>query len=268
VTVPGTDDDLVRFAAEGAPDLPDGGVLGWVEREGARLWYAAWGEGPAVVLLHGGLGHSGNWGYQVPALLAAGYRVIVADTRGHGLSTRDGRPFSYQLLASDLLAVLDTLAVGRAALVGWSDGACTALVAAAGAPDRVSGVFFFGCNVDPSGTKELVWGPVLDRCVTRHRADFQRLAAGGDLDALMEALGPMQRDQPNYTASDLGRIGVPVLVAQAEGDEFIRRDHAEFLARSIPGARFELLPGVTHFAPLQRPAAFNRVVLAFLQGLS
>jgi pimeloyl-ACP methyl ester carboxylesterase len=54
-----------------------------------------------VILLHGGLGHSGNWGYQLPALLAGGYRAVLIDSRGHGRSTRDGRPFSYELMASD-----------------------------------------------------------------------------------------------------------------------------------------------------------------------
>ena len=74
----------------------------------------------------------------------------------------------------------------------------------------------------------------------------------------------MQRTQPNYTAQDLERIKVPVAIVQSEHDEFIKREHAEYLARSIPGAEFVLLPGVSHFAPLQRPAEFNRAMLAFL----
>jgi pimeloyl-ACP methyl ester carboxylesterase len=47
-----------------------------------------------VILLHGGLGHSGNWGYQVPALMDAGYRAVLTDSRGHGRSTRDARPYA------------------------------------------------------------------------------------------------------------------------------------------------------------------------------
>ena len=87
------DDDLTRFAAAGAA-LPPTDECGTVEHDGARIWYAAYGAGPPVILLHGGLGHSGNWGYQVPALAASGYRTIVLDSRGHGRSTRDERPFS------------------------------------------------------------------------------------------------------------------------------------------------------------------------------
>src|SRR5215210_2461633 len=113
------DDDLLRFKAEGAAPLPDTMDQGYVEHDGARIWYAAYGLGSPVILLHGGLGHSGNWGYQVPALIENGYRTVVIDSRGHGRSTRDERPFSYELLGSDVLAVMDVLRMERAALVGW-----------------------------------------------------------------------------------------------------------------------------------------------------
>src|SRR5947209_1200524 len=99
------DDDLSKFAAEGAPALPTATAEGHVAHDGARIWYATDWYGPPVILLHGGLGHSGNWGYQVPALLASGYRAILIDSRGHGRSTRDGRPFMYEQMASDVLAV-------------------------------------------------------------------------------------------------------------------------------------------------------------------
>ncbi len=122
-----------------------------------------------MILLHGGLGHSGNWGYQVPALIGSGYRVIVIDSRGHGRSTRDARPFSYELMASDVAQVMHVLQMAKASLVGWSDGACTALVLAAQAPTQVAGVLFFGCNMDPSGVKEFVFTPIIRRCLSRHK---------------------------------------------------------------------------------------------------
>ena len=65
----------------------------------------------------------------------------------------------------------------------------------------------------------------------------------------------MQRTQPNYSTRDLAEIGVPVVIAQAEHDEFITREHAEYLARSIPNAGYVFLPGVSHFAPLQKPGS-------------
>ena len=85
------DDDLSRFEADGAAPLPVTNDEGYVEHDGARIWYATYWSGPPVILLHGGLGHSGNWGYQVPALVRSGYRAVVMDSRGHGRSTFDQR---------------------------------------------------------------------------------------------------------------------------------------------------------------------------------
>lgn len=262
------DDDLNRFEAEGAAPLPDTNDQGYVENDGAQIWYAIYGSGAPVLLLHGGLGHSGNWGYQVPALISSGYRVVVIDSRGHGRSTRDMRPYTYELMASDVLAVMDALNLERAALVGWSDGACTALILADKSPARVAGVFFFACNMDPSGTKEIEFGPTIQRCFNRHVKDYAQLSPTPDqFEQFTEAVGLMQRTQPNYSADDLAQIRVSVAIVYSEHDEFIKREHAEYLARSIPDAQFIYLPGVSHFAPLQRPEQFNTVMLAFLRKI-
>lgn len=259
------DDDLRNFEAHGAAPLPAADAEGYVEHDGARIWHAAYGAGPPVILLHGGLGHSGNWGYQVPALLKSGRRVVLIDSRGHGRSTRDARPYSYAMMASDVLAVMDALKVESAAVVGWSDGACTSLILARMAPERIAGVFFFGCNMDPSGTKAFVPTPVIDRCFNRHARDYAALSATPDaFEAFVEAVSAMMKSEPNYSARDLADIRVPVAIAQSEHDEFIKDQHAEYLARSIPGAELIRLAGVSHFAPLQRPGHFNGVMCAFL----
>jgi len=259
------DDDLLRFEAQGAAPLPTASDQGYVDHDGARIWYATYGSGPPVILLHGGLGHSGNWGYQVPTLVDSGYRVVLMDSRGHGRSTRDLRPFTYELMASDVLAVMDSLDLEKAGAVGWSDGACIALVLAMKAPARVVGVFFFGCNMDPSGAKEVEFSPILRRCFGRHAKDYRILSATPDeFEAFSDAVGEMMKTQPNYSAHELAEIRAPVAIVQSEHDEFIKPEHAEYLARSIPGSEWILLPGVSHFAPLQRPEQFNDVVRAFL----
>jgi pimeloyl-ACP methyl ester carboxylesterase len=161
------DDDLRKFEAEGAAPLPVPDEQGYAENEGARIWYSTYGAGSPVILLHGGLGHSGNWGYQVPALVQNDYRAVLIDSRGHGRSTRDVRPYSYELMAADVLAVMNRLRLERSALVGWSDGACTSLILAMQKPGRVAGVFFFACNMDPSGLKEFEFKPnsAIARCL-------------------------------------------------------------------------------------------------------
>jgi pimeloyl-ACP methyl ester carboxylesterase len=259
------DDDLAHLVAHGVPPLPTAVTNGYASNENARLWYASFGAGPPVVLLHGGLGNSGNWGYQVPALVEAGYTAIVLDSRGQGRSTRDERPYSYELMASDTRAVMDALGIARAAFIGWSDGADTALVLSRQTPDRSAGVFFFACNVDGTGTKPFQPSTVIDRIYSHHVKEYAALSSiAGGFEAMRDDLGVMQGGQPNYGPDQLSEIAVPVWSVLGEFDEFIEREHAEYIARSIPGGRFELLPDVSHFAPLQRPASFNRVMLEFL----
>ena len=260
-----TDDELKHLEACGLPALPEPRLHGYVEHEGARIWYSDLGAGPAVVLLHGGLGNAGNWGHQVPALLQAGYRVVAIDSRGQGRSSRDERPYSYELMAADTIAVLDALDIGRAAFVGWSDGAVIALVLARETPDRVAGVFFFACNVDPTGALPFAPTPVIDRIYGYHVAQYAALSPTPDaFEQMRDDLGTMQAEQPNYGVSELRDIRVPVWSVSAENDEFIRPEHGEYLAATIPGARRVLLEGVSHFAPLQRPERFNAAMLSFL----
>lgn len=262
------DDELVKFEAKGAAPLPVTNDQDYIDHNGSRIWYATYGCGFPVILLHGGLGHSGNWGYQVPALVDGGYQVVLIDSRGHGHSTRDERPFRYDLMASDVVAVMDTLQLDHAAFVGWSDGAVIALSLAMNAPERVAGVLFFGCNVDDSGTKEFVFTPTLGRCLTRHQKDYAQHSSTPDqFQQLMDDVSAMQQTQPNYSAADLAQVRVSVTVVHSEHDEFIKREHAEYLATTIPDADFVFLPEVSHFAPLQRPNLFNQTILTFLDGL-
>jgi pimeloyl-ACP methyl ester carboxylesterase len=118
-----------------------------------RLFHREIGSGPPVVLLHGGLANSDYLGNQARALARA-HCVILVDSRGHGRSTRDQRPFGYDLMADDVVAPLDTLKIDKAAIVGWSDGAIIGLDLAMRHPERVTRVFAFGANTLTSGLKD------------------------------------------------------------------------------------------------------------------
>ncbi len=259
------DDDLTNFEAHGAAPLPAATDQGYVEHVGARIWYGTYGSGSPVVLLHGGLGHSGNWGYQARGARRYGYRAILVDSRGHGRSSRDERPFSYELMAGDVLAVMDALRLEQAALVGWSDGACTALILAAQFPSRVAGVCFFACNMDPSGVKKFQVNRSFEplfRSSPEGLCGFVGYAGG--LRPLRRRCQPNATDATQLLGAGSSQIRVPVVIVQSEHDEFIKREHAEYLAKTIPKAELIILSDVTHFAPLQRPELFNAAILRFV----
>ena len=239
---------------------------GRVEHEGARIWYADFGAGAPVILLHGGLGSGDDWENQVSALCERGYRVVLVDSRGHGRSTNDTTAFSYELMASDVLAVMDALKLERVAVVGWSDGAIIGLILAMKHAARVAKVFFFGGNMDLSGAKPISPAdPNIGRMFQRAANEYARLSETPEaFNTFADAIGHMMQTQPNYNAADLAAISVPVAIVHSEHDEFIKREHAEYLARTIPGAELIVLNDASHFAPHQKPTEFNAALLAFL----
>jgi pimeloyl-ACP methyl ester carboxylesterase len=217
-----------------------------------------------VILLHGGLANSNYWGLQVPAL-AEKYRVIVMDSRGHGRSSRDDKPYGYELMASDVLALMDFLKISRAAVVGWSDGAILGLDIAIRHPERLTKLFAFAANSDPSGVKDIARSPVFSAFIARAEKEYQLLSPTSDrYKSFLEQIGKMWETQPNYTAEQLQGITVPTWIVDGDHDEAIKRENTEFMASRIPDCGLLIQPAVSHFSFLQDPQQFTDDVLHFL----
>ena len=246
------------------PSLPTPVSSGKAEVNGASIWYAVFGKGAPVVLLHGGLANSNYWGNQVPAL-AATHQVIVIDSRGHGRSTRSAAPYGYELMASDVLGVMDQLGVKQAAIVGWSDGAIIGLSLAMHHPDRVARLFAFAANSDPSGVKDVDKSPVFQQFIARGEKEYEALSATPkEYKTFVEEISAMWAKQPNWTEDDLAKITVPTWIVDADHDEAIERTNTLLMAAAIPKAGLLLQPEVSHFSMLQDPAQFTADVLHFL----
>ena len=246
--------------------LPATTASGYVVHDGARIYYATFGHGPPVILLHGGFANTEVWGNQIPALTRAGYQAVAIDSRGHGRSSRDARPLTYELMASDVVAVMDHLNLPPAAVVGWSDGAIVALVLALHNPERLTRVFAFAANMDPSGVIPGVdHDPMFVRFIAKAQRDYRRLSpTPDDFAGFSAAVEHMWDTEPNYTAADLARIATPVAIVDGDHDEAIKRAHTEYLARAIPGAQLIILPAASHFAMFQQPREFNDAMIGFL----
>ena len=155
----------------------------------------------------------------------------------------------------------------QAAIAGWSDGAIISLIAAMRYPDRVERAFAYAGNMDLSGARsEPLKTRAMDQSFARAMDDYARLSETPDqFQAMLAVMDRLMHAQPNYRAEDLSRIPRPVAIVQGEFDEFIRPEHAAYLAKTIPDARLITLPGVSHFAPWQDAEIFNNELLGFLQ---
>ncbi|MGH8115349.1 MAG: alpha/beta fold hydrolase, partial [Rhodanobacteraceae bacterium] len=246
------------------PTLPKAHESGYAPVNGIRIWYAIFGHGRPVIMLHGGLANSNYWGNQVP-VLAAHYEVIVMDSRGHGRSTRNAQPFGYDLMASDVLGVMDDLKIDKAAIVGWSDGAIIGLDIAMHHPNRISKLFAFAANSDPSGVKDVSQSPVFNAYIARTEKEYADLSSTPtQFKAFLDQIEKMWATQPHWIAADFAAIHVPTWIVDADHDEAIKRSDTEFMAAHIPDAGLLILPEVSHFAFLQDPQQFTNALLHFL----
>jgi pimeloyl-ACP methyl ester carboxylesterase len=266
----GTQVDTVKAAwlkLPPTPTLPPATRSGLAAVNGTSIFFAQFGDGPAVMLLHGGLANSDYWGHQV-LRLAESFSVTVMDTRGHGRSPVTSRSFSYGVFAQDVVGLLDFLKIPEAAIVGWSDGAITGLQLAITQPGRVSRLFAFGANsnvagLKPDGAKSQVFATFTNRSKT----EYARLSPHPERwPQLVDGLRGMWRTEPKFTKKDLAAIKIPTAISDGEYDEIIKRDDTEGMARAIPDARLVIQPGVSHFAMLQNPTQFNEALIGFLSA--
>jgi pimeloyl-ACP methyl ester carboxylesterase len=187
------------------------------------------------------------------------------DSRGHGRSTRNEQSYGYDLMATDVLGLMDYLKIPKAAIVGWSDGAIIGLDMAMLQPNRVTKLFAFAANSDPSAVKDIDKSPVFTAFIARAQKEYERLSpTPKEYKAFLAKIEKMWATQPNWTAAQLHAITVPTWIVDADHDEAIKRENTEFMAANIPGAGLLIQPGVSHFSFIQDPAQFDADVLHFL----
>jgi pimeloyl-ACP methyl ester carboxylesterase len=218
-----------------------------------------------VLLLHGGLANASYWGNQVRAL-APNYRVIVMDSRGHGRSTHDDRPYGYDLMAVDVMGLLDHLKIEKVALIGWSDGAIIGLDIAMRHPERLSKLFAFAANYDPSGVADASDSRVVDAHVARAGEEYETLSpTPKEYKRFVGEITHMWTAQPHWTKADFNKIIVPTWIVDADHDEMITHEQPRTMADWIPAAGLLIEPDVSHFAFVQAPDQFNADVERFLK---
>jgi pimeloyl-ACP methyl ester carboxylesterase len=241
-------------------------VSGTAPANGVDLYYQIYGEGTPLILLHGGLGHSGHWTNQL-SVLSEHYKVITVDSRGHGRSTMTEQQISYALMASDIVALMDYLEIERAHILGWSDGGNIGLYLAIHHPDRLIKVVASGANYNPSGVRSDVGeNQKFLSYVGDAVEDYQTLSPDpANWDAFFGNIGQMWASEPDFTVEQLGSIAVPILLLDGESDEAIYTAHTREMAGMIPTAKLTFVPGTGHFGMWEKPEEINSAILDFLK---
>jgi len=234
---------------------------------GVDIYYEVYGEGndDPVILLHGGLSNGDHFVNQIPAI-AEDHQVIVMDSRGHGRSSFDETPISYEVMASDVLGLMDHLGIDKADIVGWSDGGIIGLEIALTHPDRLNKVVAYGANFDPTGVRlDIGDDAYFNAYIERASAEYQENSPAPERwDEFLANISNMWATEPNYTEEQLQSIATPFLILDGEEEEAIDLNQTKLMALLIPGAEIILMPGTGHFAMFEQPEVFNQIVLDYL----
>jgi pimeloyl-ACP methyl ester carboxylesterase len=237
-----------------------------IDIAGVSTHYEEHGEGEPLVLLHGGMSDSTSWAMQVPALAAA-YRVLAPDRRGHGRSGDTDAPYSYEDMATETVAFLEQVVGGPAHLVGWSDGGNVALLVAAQRPDLVRRQVAIGANFHHEGLMDVAdMGVDPDAPeVAMFKGLHDAVSPGGaeHWPSFFRRSMQMWREGPTMTVDDLAAIDVPTLVLVGD-DEPITLEHTCALYESLPASQLAVVPGTSHLLLLEKPDVANQLILGFL----
>jgi pimeloyl-ACP methyl ester carboxylesterase len=228
---------------------------------GYGMYYEEYGRGRPLVLLHGGLNTiAGSFAQQIP-VFARTHRVIAIEQVGHG-HTPDARPaFAYPQMADDTVELLRDLHIGRADLVGWSDGGIIALLIARQHPELVRRLVVSGVNVNVEGERaeDVEALRALDEEVAKDGSDGEP-APSVEAKVRQLWLTPVVLDK-----DDLAHIAAPVLVVAGDRD-VIRLAHTLEIYESLPNAELCILPGTGHDTFQSAADALNPLILRFLDG--
>ena len=235
---------------------------------GVDTYYEVSGEGPPLLLLHGGLTPVETLASQRDALRSR-FRVWLPERPGHGRTPDVEGPFTFERMTEDTVAFMDAMQIASADVVGYSDGANIGLLLAIGRPERVRRLVSIAGNFEPSGVlphDEIPPRGRLDDALAGLVQLYGELSPDGPdhFDVVLEKLLRMWEDEPRITPEELSSIRARTLVMAGDADT-IRLEHTIELYRGLHDARLAIVPDAGHDLIVSKPDLVNAVILDFLR---
>ena len=198
---------------------------------GIKIYTEVYGHGKPLLLIHGNGNSIKAFAYNIP-YFSKKYKVIAVDSRAHGKTIDDRDSLSFEMMADDFAALLDSMHIDSAYVIGWSDGGINALLLAMRHPDKVIKLVSTGANLSPDSTvltpstwsdekKEYDSNKNKLRTTAKEKNDWKVF--------LLDWL------QPNVPLDNLNTIRCPSLVVCGD-DDVITIEHTATIYRHIPHA--------------------------------
>ncbi|MFX0007778.1 MAG: alpha/beta fold hydrolase [Promethearchaeota archaeon] len=238
-----------------------------------RMYYATFGTGEPVFLLHGGMVDYTSWFFQIKEL-AKNFRIITPDTRAHGRTTDSDKPLSYQLFASDISQMMEKLDIKKASFVGWSDGGCTSLALGLKYPKLVNKLVLCETPYNISNFYPEIFENFNNVDLNNLPKDYKFIKKAYEKVAvdpdnwlnLIEKEMDLAKREPNFTLEQLKNIESPTLIIFGGEEQLYPLKVMQEMADAIPNSRLEVIPGGTHLVLMEKPKLINQLIVSFLKN--
>ena len=232
----------------------------YLNTRGIRLYYETYGEGAPLLMLHINGGSIANFSNQIP-YFATRYKVIAVDTRAHGKSTDPADSLTFEQMADDFNALLDSLQLDSCYVIGWSDGGISGLQLAIRHPEKVKRLVVSGPNIYPD-TTGLV--PFIYHYLERVADTLQHKPQTPDIKNQRKIVDLDLKEPQHMTLDQLGTIRCPTLVMGGDHDG-IPSYHLWLISQHIPQSYLWIVPNSGHSVAIYKSDQFNKVVGDFLE---
>ena len=236
----------------------------YVEINGAEIYYEEYGKGEPLLLIHGNQGNIKTMGNQIDGFKSK-YRVIIADSRGHGKSELKTDALSYEEITADWEGLVNHLKLDSISIIGWSDGGIIALKMGINDKTKIKKIVAMGANLRPDATA-LPYSVVFK--TWKERMNIESKITEKDTSRnwkLRKQHYGLMLDQTPIPLSDVSKIKAKVLII-AGYEDGVKGEHSLEIYKSIPNAQLCIMPGATHFAPASNIELFNGITDRFLSN--
>lgn len=264
-----------------------------------ELFFRKFGEGPALIILHGLYGSSDNW-MSVGKALSENFEVYLIDQRNHGRSPHSAQ-HNYHLLKEDLLEFMDKHSIEKAIIIGHSMGGKTAMFFAVDYPERVNSLIVV--DISPTSYKNTDSTQLLTHSTiikSMYSVDFNTVKTRKDIDKILAKSIPVKRvrqfllknvrrnknnqfdwslnieaisnelenimDGLNANSFENGKeiTGFPVLFIKGEKSDYIQPSDEKEITKIFPFAEIEIIPDAGHWLHAEQPELFIKTIQNFI----
>ena len=231
----------------------------YIKTRGINMYYETYGTGEPLLIIHGNGGSIKDFLYQIP-YFAKSYKVLLADSRAQGKSVDTKDSLSYEMMADDLNALLDSLHIDSSYVIGWSDGGINGLLLAMRHPAKVKKLAVTGANLWPDITAV---DPFVYNWAMKLNDSLSKVQVTPKIKNDKKLLHLLSYE-PHISIAKLSNIQCPTLVIGGDHDVLLPK-HTMLIAAAIPKSYLWIIPNSGHSTPIFYSKIFNETVNDFFK---